>query len=134
MADVLVSIHGNRVGLSADGELLVDGTAVAMSGGSESVAWADVTGKPSTFPADPASVTAAMKAKTQIAALTNLTGTVGTANDAMTAVPAATAAATGADTATLPTLTSVNASITAINNNLADLQAKVNAIMAALKA
>lgn len=61
-----------------------------------------------------------------------LTGTVGTANDAMTAVPAAVNAATGADTATLPTTASVNTSITAINNNLADLQAKVNAIIAAL--
>jgi len=73
----------------------------------------------------------AIATKTQITALTNLTGTVGTANDAMTAVAAATAATT--DT-TAASLTSVNTSITAINNNLADLQAKVNAIMTALKA
>lgn len=61
-----------------------------------------------------------------------LTGTVGTANDAMTALAATTAAATGADTATLPTKASVDAIITAANNNFADLQAKVNAILAAL--
>ena len=76
----------------------------------------------------------AIATKTQITALTNLTGTVGTANDAMTALAATTAAATGADTSTLPTKASVDAIITACNNNLADLQAKVNAIMAALKA
>lgn len=70
---------------------------------------------------------------TPATAITSLTGTVGTANDAMTAVPAAVAAATGADTATLPTLVSVNASITSLNNDLADLQAKVNAILAALR-
>ncbi|WP_162792691.1 hypothetical protein [Ochrobactrum sp. 3-3] len=52
----------------------------------------------------------------------------------MTALAATTAAATGADTATLPTKASVDAIITACNNNLADLQAKVNAIIAALKA
>lgn len=66
-----------------------------------------------------------------LAAVAALTGTVGTANDAMTAVAAAVAAAT--DT-TAASLTSVNTAITAINNNLADLQAKVNVILAALKA
>lgn len=71
----------------------------------------------------------AIKNKTQVAALTSLTGTVGTANDAMIAVPASTLAT---DFATQKT--SLDAAITAINNNLADLQAKVNAIMAALKA
>ena len=68
-----------------------------------------------------------------ITALTNLTGTVGTANNAMTALAATTAAATEADTATLPTKASVDAIITACNNNFADLQAKVNSIIAALK-
>lgn len=62
------------------------------------------------------------------AAIPSLTGTVGTPNDAMTAVPAAVAATT--DT-TAAQLTSVNTAITAINNNLADLQAKVNAMLAA---
>nr|WP_029924404.1 hypothetical protein [Ochrobactrum sp. UNC390CL2Tsu3S39] len=69
--------------------------------------------------------------KAEIAALTSLTGTVGTANDAMTAVAAATAASTDTSAASLA---SVNTAVTAINNNLADLQAKVNAIIAALKA
>lgn len=64
------------------------------------------------------------------AAIASLTGTVGTANDAMTAVPAATAATTDTSAASL---TSTNASITAINNDLADLQAKVNAILSALR-
>lgn len=67
--------------------------------------------------------------KAQVVALTSLTGTVGTANDAMIAVPASTLAT---DFATQKT--SIDAAITAINNNLADLQAKVNAIIAALKA
>lgn len=67
-------------------------------------------------------------------AVTTLTGTVGTANDAMTTLAATTAAGTGADTATLPTKASVDAIITAANNNLADLQAKVNAILTALRA
>lgn len=71
----------------------------------------------------------ATSTKAQITALTALTGTVGTANDAMIAVPASTLAT---DFATQKT--SIDAAITAINNNLADLQAKVNAIIAALKA
>lgn len=65
------------------------------------------------------------------AAVPSLTGTVGTANDVMTAVPDATAAVT--DT-TAASLTSVNAAITAANNDLADLQAKVNAILVAVRA
>lgn len=99
-----VSIHGNRLGLGGPGELLVDGQPI--EGGT----------------------------KAEITALTPLTGTVGTGNDAMTAIAATTAAATGADTATLPTKASVDTQITAINNNFADLQVKVNAIIAALKA
>ena len=68
-----------------------------------------------------------------VASLANvavLGGTVGTANDTMTTTPAATAATTDTSAASL---TSVNAAITAINNNLADLQAKVNVILNALK-
>lgn len=98
------TIHGKRLALGGPGELLVDGQPLEAG------------------------------TKAEIAALTSLTGTVGTANDAMTALAATTAAATGADTATLPTKASVDAIITACNNNLADLQAKVNAIIAALKA
>lgn len=67
------------------------------------------------------------------AAVTSLTGTVGTANDVMTAVAAATAPADNT-AAGLASLTSVNTAITAINNNLADLQAKVNAILVAVRA
>lgn len=66
---------------------------------------------------------------TSIASVAALSGTVGTANDAMIAVPASTLAT---DFATQKT--SLDAAITAINNNLADLQAKVNALIAAGKA
>lgn len=65
-----------------------------------------------------------------LAGVAALTGTVGTANDAMTAVVAAVAATTDTSAASLA---SVNTAITAINNNLADLQAKVNVILNALK-
>jgi hypothetical protein len=75
-----------------------------------------------------------VKSKPAVIALVSLTGTPGTANDAMTALAASTAAASAADTATLPTKASVDAIIVATNNNFADLQAKVNAIIAALKA
>lgn len=66
-----------------------------------------------------------------LVALTNNSG--GTADNTVAAMPAAVAAATGADTATLPTLTSVNASLTAIRNNVADLTVKLNQVIAALK-
>jgi hypothetical protein len=65
------------------------------------------------------------------AAIPSLTGTVGTANDVMTAVPDATAASTDTSAASLA---STNAAILALNNNLADLQAKVNAILVAERA
>lgn len=65
-----------------------------------------------------------------LSGVATLSGAVGTANDTMTAVAAATAATTDTSAASL---TSVNTAITAINNNLADLQAKVNAILTALK-
>lgn len=70
-----------------------------------------------------------VKSKPAVVALVPLTGSVGTANDAMIAVPASTLAT---DFATQKT--SIDAAITAINNNLADLQAKQNAVIAALKA
>lgn len=73
--------------------------------------------------------TDALKVKAQIVALVDLSGTVGTANNAMIAVPASTVATTFAEQKT-----QLDAAITAINNNLADLQAKVNALHAALKA
>lgn len=69
-----------------------------------------------------------------IAAIVGLTNnSAGTADNTIAAMPAAVAAATGADTATLPTLASVNASLTAIRNNIADLTVKLNAVLTALK-
>lgn len=65
-----------------------------------------------------------------IVKVTNSTG--GTVSNTAAVVPAAVAAATGADTATLPTLISVNASITAIKNDLAVAVAKINEILNAL--
>lgn len=53
----------------------------------------------------------------------------GVADNTIAVIPAATAAVT--DT-TAASLTSTNASITAIKNGLADLAAKVNALIAAL--
>lgn len=63
-----------------------------------------------------------------IVALTN--NSAGTADNTVAAMPAATAATT--DT-TAASLASVNASLTAIRNNVADLTVKVNAIINALK-
>lgn len=59
--------------------------------------------------------------------LTNSTG--GTANDTVQAVPQATAATD----VTAASLTSTNAALTIINNDMADLTVKVNAILAALQ-
>lgn len=53
----------------------------------------------------------------------------GTANDTVEVVPAATAASTDTSAASL---TSTNAALTAIKNDIADLTAKVNAIINAL--
>lgn len=65
-----------------------------------------------------------------IAALTALTDSTGVAspNSTIENVPAATAASTDTSAASL---TSVNASLTAIENSLADLAAKINAIRTA---
>lgn len=65
-----------------------------------------------------------------IGAVVALGGTItgATANNTMTAVADATAASTDTSAASL---TSVNTAIAAIENNLADLQAKVNEIIAA---
>jgi len=66
---------------------------------------------------------------TALVSLTNSTG--GTANDTVQAVPQATAASTDTSAASLA---STNAALTIINNDVADLTVKVNAIIAALKA
>lgn len=65
-----------------------------------------------------------------LAAVTVLTDSTGaTANDTVEDVPAAVAAAS--DT-TAASLTSVNTALTAIENNIADLTAKLNAVINAL--
>lgn len=63
-----------------------------------------------------------------LVALTDNSG--GTANNTVEVVPAATAATTDTSAASL---TSTNASLTAIKNDIADLTAKVNAVIAALQ-
>lgn len=64
------------------------------------------------------------------AALTALTdNSGGTADNTIAAVPAATAATTDTSAASLA---STNTALTAIKNDIADLTAKVNAIIAAL--
>lgn len=67
-----------------------------------------------------------------LAAVANLTdSSAGTATDIVVAIPAA-VASVGTDT-TAATVTSVNASLAAIRNEVASLTAKVNAILTALK-
>lgn len=64
-----------------------------------------------------------------IGAITPLTdNTSATANNTIENVPAASAASTDTSAASL---TSTNAALTAIENNIADLAAKINAIIAA---
>lgn len=71
-------------------------------------------------------------AKPQVAAIMALTDSSGgTASDTVEVIPAAVAAAT--DT-TAASLASVNTMRTAIQNDIADLAAKFNALLAALKA
>lgn len=67
---------------------------------------------------------------TALVALTDSSGG-GAPNNTLEVVPAATAATTDTSAASL---TSTNAALTAIKNDIADLAAKVNAIIAALKA
>lgn len=69
--------------------------------------------------------------KSQVTALTTLDGSAGTADNTIIAVPAATAATTDTSAASL---TSTNTALTAINNDIADLQTKLNAVITALKA
>lgn len=108
-------------------------------------AWADITGKPSTFaPVIGTTATTAMagnKVPTstdrggvlQQAAIVAITDSSGgtSGGNTVAAVPAATAATTDA---TAASLTSTNAAITAIKNDFATLSAKYNALLAAVKA
>lgn len=109
MADILVSIHGKRLGISAPDpvsgkcSLLLDGVAIA-----------GVTVQGAIIPLTDSS-----------------TGTSG--GNTVAAIPAVSAAATSADTATLPTKASVDATVTAIKNAIATLAAKQNATITAIK-
>jgi hypothetical protein len=88
----------------------------------------------------------AIKNKTEVAALVSLTdNSGGSADNTIAAIPSETAVTvttaggnTYADTAINTALASVNTNInavgTAVKNDIADLTAKVNAIIAALKA
>lgn len=108
-------------------------------------AWADITGKPTTFaPTIGTTATTAMAGnkvptstdrggvlqQTAIVAITDSSGGTSGGNT-VAAVPAATAATTDA---TAASLTSTNAAITAIKNDFATLSAKYNALLAAVKA
>lgn len=109
------------------------------------IAWGSVTGKPSTFaPTIGTTATTAMagnKVPTtterggvlQQAAITAITDSSGgtSGGNTVPAVPAATAATTDTSAASL---TSTNASITALKNDIATLSAKYNALLAAVKA
>lgn len=108
-------------------------------------AWADITGKPSTFaPTIGTTATTAMAGnkvptstdrggvlqQTAIVAITDSSGGTSGGNT-VAAVPAATAATTDTSAASLA---STNAAITAIKNDFATLSAKYNALLAAVKA
>jgi len=67
---------------------------------------------------------------TQIAAIADLAGTVGSANSTMTAIAAPTDAPADADALRDDIAATM---VPAINNNFADLQSKVNTILAALR-
>lgn len=108
-------------------------------------AWADISGKPTTFtPTIGVTATTAMagnKVPTttdrggvlQQAAIVAITDSSGgtSGGNTVAAVPAATAATT--DT-TAASLTSTNAALTAIKNDFATLSAKYNALLVAVKA
>ena len=82
------------------------------------------------MPAEVAKViTAATSQVAAIVALTDSSG--GTANNTVEVIPAAVAAATDV---TAASLVSVNTMRAAIQNDIADLTAKLNALIAALKA
>lgn len=77
-------------------------------------------------------INSATSTKAQVVALVVLTdNSGGTADNTVAAIPAATAAVT--DT-TAASLTSTNTALTAIKNDVADLTAKVNAVIAAMQA
>ena len=144
-------VVGGYIFQSQYGELLYMSKAsfeAQYTATSTPISWSSVTGKPSTFaPIIGTTATTAMagnKVPTsterggvlQQSAITALTDSSGgtSGGNTIAAIPAVVAAATSADTATLPTKTSVDATVTAIKNDIATLAAKVNAINAAIKA
>lgn len=141
-------VVGGYIFQSQYGELLYMSKAAfeaQYTATSTPISWSSVTGKPSTFaPVIGTTATTAMagnKVPTstdrggvlQQAAITALTDSSGgtSGGNTVPAVPAATAATTDTSAASL---TSTNASITALKNDIATLAAKVNAINAAIKA
>ena len=68
-------------------DLTIGTTSTTAKAGDYQPAWGDVTNKPSTFPATPASVVAAVSAKTEVAALTAIADpSIATAEDVANAV------------------------------------------------
>lgn len=79
----------------------------------------------------PVAVAAGAGGVSQGPAVTSLTNSTGaTANDVVENVPAATAATTDTSAASL---TSTNAAITALENDISDLTGKVNALLTSLR-
>lgn len=141
-------VVGGYIFQSQYGELLYMSKAAfeaQYTATSTPISWSSVTGKPSTFaPVIGTTATTAMagnKVPTstdrggvlQQAAITALTDSSGgtSGGNTVPAVPAATAATTDTSAASL---TSTNASITALKNDIATLSAKYNALLAAVKA
>jgi hypothetical protein len=114
-----------EVPADADGDYV---PLLTVDGSDKTVEWVEgaTPGSIGDVEDDVTALTARVEAVADVVALTNNTGA--TANNTVENVPAATAADT--DT-TAASLASTNASITAIENNISDLTATVNAIIAA---
>ncbi|MBW5826543.1 hypothetical protein H0I68_15990 [Yersinia kristensenii] len=122
MPDILVSLHGKRLGITAPDSngkcsLVLDGEIIAGVG---------VT---ITIPAPTSSVRGGVLQQSAITPLTDSSGGTSGGNT-VAVVPAATAATTDTSAASL---TSVNSALTAIKNDIATLAAKQNATIASDK-
>ncbi|HFT5239553.1 TPA: hypothetical protein ACGTP8_000286 [Yersinia enterocolitica] len=120
MPDILVSLHGNRLGITAPDatgkcSLVLDGVVIA--------------GVAFTIPAPTASVRGGVLQQATITALTDSSGGTSGGNT-VPVIPAATAATTDA---TAASLTSTNAALTAIRNDVATLAARLNVLLASDK-
>lgn len=123
MPDILVSLHGKRLGITAPDSngkcsLVLDGEIVAGVG---------VT---LTIPAPTSLVRGGVLQQTTITALTDSSGGTSGGNT-VPVIPVATAATTDA---TAASLSSTNAALTAIRNDIATLAARANALLASDKA